>query len=976
MRRIFVLAVLVALAGTPVAAQVFGAGGKIVGSGIAAPNAASCDASREVNNYYLQTGNPASVPTQLWSCVQTGASSYAWNPVSHKTGTTAPAICVIGQVFFDSNATPGQNWFGCTSANVWTLLSGSGGATVPASPSGGIQFNYLGAFAADAGLAYVLSTQTTYLANLIVLGNMTGALAYSSLSGVPSTFVPSSHASNHKNLGSDEVATATPGANLIVKAEAAGTIALGWIPALPNSKTTATAANTPSAIMARDGSGNFAGGMYAGNVTGALTGNADTVTNGVYVNATNTMTGYTNFSGGRYRLPEATFVSPPGTLVTGQAWLFTDASAAGICSGGGTSFAQCRWSGAAWVSIGGGGGGGGDAYLANNQSWAGRNSWTPTANQAITAAGNTILCDGNVVQVTPSANLVLTSTPHIAAGTAGQLCVIVNLSASYSLTFQDESILTGSSMRLFSGANAVVRARGTLVLRWNATHGWAQEGGGTGGGSVELTDFKPTAAGALLVVQGGRARIGNYAPVAIALGTATFTAGSGDVKVFIDSSNNLVCHMATGIAATTVGALVCSNVTTPAYPANSIPIADLTITAVTFAVTIDSDDRAFLTNRGVSAATGISISDSGGVASIGIDTASVPLLGAANAWTAANDFTAATNFYIRRGAGVPVGTECDAAAEVGQLYARSDASAASSTLYVCSNTGVSTWAWEIAGGGGGGAPTGAQYLTLATDAGLSAERVLVPRDGLVATDAGANGNYTLDSTYSRDIVMIDDDFVAANTSSSDYFGLLGWRVAGTTGAMTMVAGNFNHPGALEVKQTAAANNFGVIRPFGYSPNLMLGALGSNAGWESQFTFKSDTYNNTQLKIRVGFYDATNTDPPTDGIWLRYGNSTGCTANLTDATWIYEAKTGAVSSTATGPAAPAVDTWYTVAIRSVTATQVGFKVALGTGAFSTEQTITTNVPTSSLLPFVESVTCDANVKVLTLDRFWYKARLLR
>ncbi len=46
-------------------------------------------------------------------------------------------------------------------------------------------------------------------------------------------------------------------------------------------------------------------------------------------------------------------------------------------------------------------------------------------------------------------------------------------------------------------------------------------------------------------------------------------------------------------------------------------------------------------------------------------------------------------------------------------------------------------------GAGGGAPTSAQYLTLATDASLSAERVLVPSTGLKATDGGANGNYTL-----------------------------------------------------------------------------------------------------------------------------------------------------------------------------------------------------------------------------------------
>jgi len=48
-----------------------------------------------------------------------------------------------------------------------------------------------------------------------------------------------------------------------------------------------------------------------------------------------------------------------------------------------------------------------------------------------------------------------------------------------------------------------------------------------------------------------------------------------------------------------------------------------------------------------------------------------------------------------------------------------------------------------AGGGGGGAPTNAQYLTLALDGTLTAERRFVPALPLSATDGGANGDYTL-----------------------------------------------------------------------------------------------------------------------------------------------------------------------------------------------------------------------------------------
>jgi hypothetical protein len=49
----------------------------------------------------------------------------------------------------------------------------------------------------------------------------------------------------------------------------------------------------------------------------------------------------------------------------------------------------------------------------------------------------------------------------------------------------------------------------------------------------------------------------------------------------------------------------------------------------------------------------------------------------------------------------------------------------------------------IGGSGGGGAPADAQYLVLALDGDLSAERRLIAGDGLQANDAGPNGDYTL-----------------------------------------------------------------------------------------------------------------------------------------------------------------------------------------------------------------------------------------
>ena len=64
-------------------------------------------------------------------------------------------------------------------------------------------------------------------------------------------------------------------------------------------------------------------------------------------------------------------------------------------------------------------------------------------------------------------------------------------------------------------------------------------------------------------------------------------------------------------------------------------------------------------------------------------------------------------------------------------------------LYYYDGTSVRILSIIAAGGGGGGAPTDAQYLTLALDGDLSAERVLVANQGIALADGGANGNATL-----------------------------------------------------------------------------------------------------------------------------------------------------------------------------------------------------------------------------------------
>lgn len=110
--------------------------------------------------------------------------------------------------------------------------------------------------------------------NSISLDNLTQVTTrnYSDLQNIPATFAPSAHASSHQHGGSDQIATATPGANAIPKAGSGGTLADGWL-----------SANVSLLGSAIDLSGAEATGTLAAGRFPALTGDATTSAGSVAV---------------------------------------------------------------------------------------------------------------------------------------------------------------------------------------------------------------------------------------------------------------------------------------------------------------------------------------------------------------------------------------------------------------------------------------------------------------------------------------------------------------------------------------------------------------------------------------------------------------------------------------------------------------------------------------------------------------------
>lgn len=99
----------------------------------------------------------------------------------------------------------------------------------------------------------------------------------------------------------------------------------------------------------------------------------------------------------------------------------------------------------------------------------------PSAAQAITGVGSTILANENMIVLNPDGDYTLTSTPTIADGKAGQVLIITCASAeANTVTVQDQDTLANSNLQL-GAATRAISGKDSLTLVFDGTD-WIETG--------------------------------------------------------------------------------------------------------------------------------------------------------------------------------------------------------------------------------------------------------------------------------------------------------------------------------------------------------------------------------------------------------------------------------------------------------------------------------------------------------------------
>jgi hypothetical protein len=292
----------------------------------------------------------------------------------------------------------------------------------------------------------------------------------------------------------------------------------------------------------------------------------------------------------------------------------------------------------------------------------------------------------------------------------------------------------GGSLRV------LVQSNGSTYVAPNCSTGGGNNGTSGATSTSQLTDFLPSYSAYLLTVQPGRIRFGvmactNFTTPATAI-VSSMSGGSGVGKLYISSSCTLVLQYPSMLTVTwNLSGMTAQPVATPVVPADAWYVGDVNIGPSS--ITAVTDKRSIAGKDPTLAGTGIVIDCTLGACLASIDTAVVPTLGGVNAYTGAQDATAAT---------VTKPSRTVAADPTGLCVNDNEVilSTASGNLFSCF-----AGTWHATGGGGGGTTTNitdsaaSQYVTTGNTQIITNNNdvIIVASNNLPALAAGACWDY-------------------------------------------------------------------------------------------------------------------------------------------------------------------------------------------------------------------------------------------
>jgi hypothetical protein len=552
-----------------------------------------------------------------------------------KTGIALPGTCAVGELFFKTDAAPGSNIYGCTSANVWTPMSAGGGGgtvtsvglTMPA------EFAVSGSPVTTSGTLTV--TKPAQSANRVYAGPTSGAAAAPSFRALVSSDIPdvsgTYQARTEKNalngyagLTSDGKLTSSQGQEVWSIADLSD--ANGKQGAANVVQMFGGGATAAGDCAQFDAGGNLvSAGAPCGSAAGAAN-YAEPFTSQTAV----TVAGSTHNLGTSNLIVDCYDDATPANRIEPNTVTVDPSTFDVIVTFTAPQSGKCVLNGS------GGGAGGAVSSVFGRTGIVTAQTGDYSFAQISGTVSNTQVAAGVDAAKIGSGAVSNTEFGYLDGVTSSiqtQLGGKATASHSHTLAGDVSGSITGTTVAgLLGKPIAPTAPLNGQVLIWNNSL-WQWEPGNVAGAGAastsQLTDFQvaKTSDTVLTIGQDCTAstpcnvRFGNTVYTFTASATAMISAGSGTAYVYVAAGGALtVGH---DVTLTCSGCTATSSVTS--FPPDSVPLFTWTATNGAWDAAGGVDRRAFLSAKNIRGGIGVAITEAGGETSVSVDSAVVAL---------------------------------------------------------------------------------------------------------------------------------------------------------------------------------------------------------------------------------------------------------------------------------------------------------------------------------------------------------------